>query len=163
MNQAAAPAGFLAHEGALGAPYTRMSAAEAADLLHCGFKVEGRLSPLATEKDDTFRVDASDGRRYVLKIANPSEDPLEIDFQIELLLHVATVDAGIPVPRLIHNLDGRTSFAKVDRAGQNRCVRLMSYLEGTPLDSTGSPRRSGFAWVKYWGGCACDSRIQSSS
>ena len=137
MNRAAAPAGFLAHEGALGASYTRMSADEAADLLYCGFKVEGRLSPLATEKDDTFRVDASDGRRYVLKIANPSEDPLEIDLQIELLLHVATVDANIPVPRLIHNVDGRTSFTKVDRAEQNRCVRLMSYLEGTPLDSTG--------------------------
>src|SRR5262245_19788431 len=89
MNRAAEPAAFLAHEGALGAPYARMSAAEAADLLYYGFKVDGRLSPLATEKDDTFRVDASDGRRYVLKIANPSEDPLEIDLEIELLLHVA--------------------------------------------------------------------------
>ena len=60
MNQAAAPAGFLAHEGALGAPYTRMSAAEAADLLHCGFKVEGG-SPLRPRRT-TLRVDASDGR-----------------------------------------------------------------------------------------------------
>jgi len=121
-----------------------MSAAEAADLLYRGFKVEGLLSPLATEKDDTFRVEASDGRRYVMKIANPSEDPLEIDFQIELLLHIATVDANIPVPRLIRNVDGRTSFTKVDRAGQNRYVRLMSYLEGTPLDSTGSNAQERF-------------------
>jgi Ser/Thr protein kinase RdoA (MazF antagonist) len=121
-----------------------MSADEAADLLHCGFKVEGRLSSLATEKDDTFRVDARDGRRYVLKIANPSEDPLEIDLQIKLLLHVATVDADIPVPRLVHDVDGRASFTKVDRAGQNRCVRLMSYLEGTPLDSTGSTAQERF-------------------
>src|SRR5262245_58139597 len=115
-----------------------MPADEAADLLYYGYKVEARLSPLATEKDDTFRVAASDGRKYVLKIANPSEDPLEIDLQIELLLHVATVDPDIPVPRLIHNVDGDTSFTKVDRAGQRRCVRLMSYLEGTPLDNTES-------------------------
>src|SRR5262249_21759271 len=100
--------------------------------------------PLATEKDDTFRVDAPDQRRYVLKIANPSEDPQEIDLQIELLLHLARVDATIPVPKIIHSVDGHTSFTKVDRAGQNRCIRLMSYLDGILLDSTGSTAHERF-------------------
>jgi Ser/Thr protein kinase RdoA (MazF antagonist) len=126
MNRAIVPTGLLAHKDALEVAYTRLSTGEAAELLYCGFEVEGRLSPLATEKDDTFRVDAADRRRYVLKVANPSEDPAEIALQIELLLHLARVDATIPVPRLIRNRDGHTSFTKVDRAGQNRCVRLMS-------------------------------------
>src|SRR5690349_9472672 len=121
MIRPAAPARSLAHEGALGATYTRMSADEAADLLYCGFEVEGRLCALVTEKDDTFRVDATDGKRYILKIANPSEDPLEIDLQIKLLLHVATMDPGLPIPRLIVDVNGRTSFTKLDRAGQKRC------------------------------------------
>lgn len=134
----------LAHEGALGAAYTRMSSDEAAELLCFGFKLHGQLSPLATEKDDTFRVDASDGRRYILKVANPSEDPREIDLQIQLLSHIATTDPNIPIPTLIRNVHGDTSFTAIDRAAQHRSVRLMSYLEGTPLDSTASNAQERF-------------------
>lgn len=134
----------LAHEGALASHYTRMSGGEAVELLYSGYKLHGQLTPLATEKDDTFRVDASDGRRYVLKVANPSEDQREIDLQIKLLLHVATTDPSIPIPTLIHNVHGQTSFTAIDRSGQHRSLRLMSYLEGTPLDSTVSNAQERF-------------------
>lgn len=137
-------ANAIAHEGGLGAAYTSMSDDEATDLARSGFAIDGQLSRLVTEKDDTFRVDAADGQRYILKVANPLEDPLEISFQIELLLHVETADASIPVPRLIQDVSGRPCLTRVDRAGQKRCVRVMSYLEGTPLDSTGSNAQERF-------------------
>lgn len=134
----------IADKGGLQIPYTSMSADEATDLVRSEFEIDGRLSRLTTEKDDTFRIDALDGRRYILKVANPSEDPLEIAFQIELLLHVETADASIPVPRLIQDVSGRPYFTMIDQAGQNRRVCLMSYLDGTPLDGTGSNAQERF-------------------
>jgi hydroxylysine kinase len=131
-------------DGGLEAAYTSMSEDEATDLVRTEFEIDGQLSRLATEKDDTFRVNAVDGRRYILKVANPSEDPLEVSFQIELLLHIERVDAVIPIPRLIRDVGGQPRFTMVDRAGQNRVVRLMSYLGGTPLDSTGSNAQERF-------------------
>jgi len=121
-----------------------MLADEATELLHCRFEIDAQLTKLATEKDDTFRVDAADGRRYTLKVANPAEDPADISFQVQLLLHVATTDASIPVPRLVQNISGRPHFTMIDRAAQSRHVHLMSYLEGTTLDSTGSNAKERF-------------------
>jgi len=133
----------VAFEGGLGAAYVSMSAEEAAELVRSEFEIDGQLTRLATEKDDTFRVDA-DASTYILKVANPSEDPREISLQNELLLHIATVEASIPVPRLIESAQKQLSFAVVDRAGQSRWVRMMSYLEGTPLDTAGSNARERF-------------------
>jgi len=133
----------LAYEGGLGAEYVSMSADEATELVRSEFGIDGKLTRLATEKDDTFRV-AADGSTYILKVANPSEDSREISLQNELLLHVARVDPSLPVPRLIESVNKRLAVVVVDRAGQSRCTRMMSYLEGTPLDTTESDARERF-------------------
>ena len=127
-----------AGEGGLAAPYVIMSDEEAVALAYSRFGIRGTVTRFATEKDDTFRVDADDGQRFILKVANPSEDQAEIAFQVELLQHVERVDPTLPVPRMLPDATGRVLGEIVDRAGQARQVRLMSYLDGTPLDSTGS-------------------------
>jgi hydroxylysine kinase len=48
--------------GALTAPYVSLSEAEARALLEEVYGRTGALVRFATEKDDTFRVDAADGR-----------------------------------------------------------------------------------------------------
>lgn len=144
MNRIETGARALIHEGGLGTTYTSMSDDEAIELIRAEFRIDGRLARLVTEKDDSFRVDTTDERRFVLKVANPSEDPKEISFQIELLMHVERTDPSIPVPRLIQDTRGRPSIMIVDRARQRRCVRLMSYLDGTLLDSTGSNAQERF-------------------
>jgi hydroxylysine kinase len=122
----------------LGARYTRMSAGEATEVVSSGFKVEGQLTTLATEKDDTFRVDAPDGHRYILKVAHPLEPESEVSLQIEVLRHIAIIDPGIPVPRLVPGCNGKPNLLVKDRAGQVRYARLLSYLDGVPLDRTDS-------------------------
>ncbi len=126
------------HEGGLAATYIGMQDAEALGHLRRQFSLDGRLTRLATEKDDTFRAECDDGRKYILKIANPSEDAAEIALQVELLLHIEATDPDLPVPRLIPNRDGQVQFQIRDAAGQLRQTRLMSYLDGIPLDSTDS-------------------------
>jgi Ser/Thr protein kinase RdoA (MazF antagonist) len=126
------------HEGGLAATYIGMQHTEALEHLRRQFSLDGRLTRLATEKDDTFRAECVDGRKYILKIANPSEDAAEISLQVELLQHIEAADPDLPVPRLIPNRDGQVQFQIRDAAGQLRQTRLMSYLDGIPLDSTHS-------------------------
>ena len=126
------------HEGGLAATYIGMQHPEALEHLRGQFSIDGRLTRLATEKDDTFRVECTDGNKYILKIANPSEDGAEISLQVKLLQHIEAADPDLPVPRLIPNRDGQVQFQIRDAAGQLRQTRLMSYLDGVPLDSTDS-------------------------
>lgn len=113
-----------------------MTPDEAADLAWRLWSLELDAVRLATEKDDTFRVETPDGKRYVLKVSNPAEDPLAIDFECGIMQHVAA--RGLCVPRLVPDAQGRLQAPIRDEAGQDRVARLMTFIEGTPLDSTGS-------------------------
>lgn len=93
---------------------------------------------MATEKDDTFWLRCADGARYVLKISNPNEDPDEVEFETELLRYVGERAGSVPISRLVPTPDGRILVPLRDGAGQHRLARMMTYLPGTPLDSTDS-------------------------
>lgn len=136
MKQSNTNSFSLVEAGGLASPYISMSDAEAIELVSIRFGQNGRVTRFATEKDDTFRVDADNGQRFILKVANPSEDVSEIDFQVGLLRHIAAFDQSIPVPRVISDVDGNAYTTIQDDAGQQRQVRMMSYIDGTPLDST---------------------------
>ena len=49
---------------------------------------------------------AKDGSEWVLKIANPAENPALLDMQTQALLHIAEVDPGLAIPRVKATSDG---------------------------------------------------------
>jgi Ser/Thr protein kinase RdoA (MazF antagonist) len=120
-------------QGGLASSYALMPEAEALELARRHYGLTGRLDRLATEKDDTFRIENGAGQRFILKVANPSEDAVEISCQLGVLQHLAARDPCLPVPRIITDTAGNDQFTYHDGAGQHRQVRLLSYLEGTPL------------------------------
>ena len=120
-------------QSGLAASYVNMTEDEAVDLARAHFGIDGKPTRFATEKDDTFRIAPASGPRYVLKVANPTEDVAEIDFQIRVLQHVEARAPDMPIPRVIPNTTGDGHFTYHDRAGQRRQVRLMSFVEGQPL------------------------------
>ena len=124
--------------GSLWVPHARLPVEEATELAWRQFGIEGSLTRLATEQDDTFRIDAADRRKYIIKVAGPAEDPAALDLQIRLMRHVTRIDPRLPIPELIPNVAGKALVEVIDRAGQVRRARMMSYLEGTCLDSTDS-------------------------
>ena len=63
---------------------------------------------LDSERDQNFRLRTLDGRQYVLKIANPSEDRAVTNLQTEALVHLAAVDPDLPIPRVFPALNGAT-------------------------------------------------------
>ena len=125
--------------GGLSADHVVMTAQEAEAFGRRLWLLELDAVRLDTEKDDTFRVETTNGRRYVLKVSNPAEDPSEIDFECRLMEQAGA--CGVPVPRLLRDAEGRIAAPICDEAGQSRVARLMTFVDGVPLDSTDSSAR----------------------
>lgn len=122
----------------LGSAHTRMPPQEAGELARLRYGITADISRFETEKDDTYRLVCEDGQEAVLKVANPGESAALIDLQVTLLDHLAARDMAPPVPRIIRTLGGERSFIHRDGAGQNRQVRMLSFIKGEPLSETRS-------------------------
>lgn len=104
------------------------------------FGVQARVKPLVSDKDQNFRLDAADGTRFVLKIANHAEQQQNIDFQNEALRHVAERDASIPIPRIIPAGNGQM-YVSVNHGGRAHIVRVLSWLDGMAMHETKPGRK----------------------
>ena len=93
------------------------------------FDVEGIASPLPGERDLNFKIEASNGRCYVLKIHHPEEDAAVVDLQDRALIRLAACAPELPVPRLAMSVKGKYA----PRAPDGRILRLLSWVEGEPL------------------------------
>ena len=111
-----------------------LSPADAADLVRACFGIDGDAVPLPGERDQNVRIDAHDGSRLVLKIANGAEDASFLEAQ-----HLAMAAAGDLCATPIPALSGRT-IEVVDVGGRPHLVRLLTWLDGEPMGNV--PRRS---------------------
>lgn len=119
-----------------------MTEAEARPLIAERYGIDAGLRRLATEKDDTFLVTcAASGKRYVAKLSNPDEDAGEISLELDALAHIARADPALRVPRVVQALDGAAWFDHLDRHGQARKVRLLTYLSGSVMGEVRTDRR----------------------
>jgi hydroxylysine kinase len=100
------------------------------------YGIDVSVRPLAGERDQNCLVQASDGRRYVLKISNPSEPAAVVDFQIAALDHIARVSPEQPVPRVVRTLEGRTHGTMALAEGLQTRVRMLTYLDGIQIRET---------------------------
>jgi Ser/Thr protein kinase RdoA (MazF antagonist) len=133
------------YDPALALAHHVMPASEAQKLVRDRYGLDTVATRLATEKDDTFRLAAADGRCWTLKVAHPAEPPAGIGFQTELLGHVARADPAVPAPRVLPDRQGQLWPMVTDGAGQRRAVRLLTWCPGVPLDrvpSTQAQRRA---------------------
>ena len=92
---------------------------------------------LVSERDQNFQLFAADGRQYVLKIANAAEARVVTDFQIKALIHISEYVARnatpINTPVVKATLDGDTQVI-VSGAGGNHVARVVSYVDGVPIE-----------------------------
>ncbi len=110
----------------------RLSDAEVTRLLRTEYGLDGQLRPLLSERDQNFRLTASDGHNYVVKIAGAAEDQKAADFQILGLLHLEARECKVAVPKIRRTRDDASS--KTILLGETRhVVRLVSYLPGRLL------------------------------
>ncbi|MFT4066664.1 phosphotransferase [Paraburkholderia sp.] len=99
------------------------------------YGIDGTASMLTSERDRNFRIVANDGRGYVLKVGNPAEDPLVADFQTSALLHIEKEAPSLPVPRVVHALNGETLLHLSFDGGTPRPVRMTRFLPGVMMST----------------------------
>ncbi|WP_425839789.1 phosphotransferase enzyme family protein [Streptomyces fractus] len=125
--------------GRLAAAHAVMSESEAVALARARWSLDVvAATRLATEKDDTFRLDTAQGARYVVKASHPDEDDDEVAFETELMRHVHESGYGVPVPELLPSRGGRLLEPVRDGSGRRRLARVMTFAPGVPLDTTGT-------------------------
>jgi 4-aminobutyrate aminotransferase-like enzyme/Ser/Thr protein kinase RdoA (MazF antagonist) len=90
--------------------------------------VDGAADELGSTQDQNFRIKATDGRRYVLKIANPYWRRAELECQNAAMHHLSAAAPGFAVPVPVATPGGE----EIVRADDHD-VRLVTWVDGLPL------------------------------
>jgi 4-aminobutyrate aminotransferase-like enzyme/Ser/Thr protein kinase RdoA (MazF antagonist) len=108
--------------------FTEQEAVSIARDLYC---IQAMATPLPSERDQNFRLTDETGRRFVLKIANASEDPTMLDCQNQAMQHLSGHVAFCP--QVIADKSG--SFISEIRSDTDTIhkIRLVTYLPGIPM------------------------------
>lgn len=96
------------------------------------YGINAGVKSLVSERDQNFRLDADNGRRYMLKISNKAEQRQVVEFQNSALKHAGKTDSALPLPRVINDLSG-ASHCIAYQNGEAHFVRVLSWLDGDIL------------------------------
>ena len=104
-----------------------------AAVIHDLYGIGGSFTPLASERDQNFRLTEANGRNWVVKIANAAEERAALDFQAALLRHVAETDPALPLPHLKATRAGQSLGKCRGDDGCDHFVRVVTWLPGQPI------------------------------
>jgi 4-aminobutyrate aminotransferase-like enzyme/Ser/Thr protein kinase RdoA (MazF antagonist) len=116
----------------------RLAAAAAEALAREGYRLDGSATPLASERDQNFRLRARDGRQFVLKIANRTEERALLEAQNAAMAH-AWSRVGV-CPSVVAGASGNEILDYQSPEGERHFVRLLTWIDGEPLADV--PRHS---------------------
>jgi 4-aminobutyrate aminotransferase-like enzyme/Ser/Thr protein kinase RdoA (MazF antagonist) len=114
----------------------RVGASDAEAVALSLYGLTARATALDGERDRNFRLDTSDGNRFVLKFIDHEADDVVVGGQSAALSHIAEQDPQLRVPRVIRTqtaaeLGVVEPGAPEDRHHPPTCrVRLVTYLPG---------------------------------
>ena len=127
-----------------------VSAQEAEAIARENYGLDGKAEWLWGEKDSNYRLTLADGTEYLLKILNPAESQVVTAMHSQALIHVEAHDPEIPIQRIIPTVDGEADFRTVDRRGQERSVRMVTFVPGKSQKSaphSKAQRRAVGVWL----------------
>jgi len=95
------------------------------------YSLNGVLEQLPSERDQNFLVTTESGERYVLKIANSTEDYAMLEAQNQAMDHVAKHEQLLPL--IVRSQKGEKIETIRAMDGGTHFVRLVTYLPGIPM------------------------------
>jgi len=107
--------------------------ADAEHLAHENWGLDCQAEPLVGYEDRNFLLATDTGNRWVLKISREGVDEQVLDCQLQALRFLETSPVTHLVQRVLPATDGRSLIPFESGEGGPRWVRVLSYLEGTPL------------------------------
>ncbi len=117
------------------------STQKAAEIALDFYGLSGTISPLDSERDQNFLLDSPAGERFVIKISNRAADPAVLEMQLNALEHIARVDPGLPVPRVIYSRDKLALTQVQSGDGATHFVHVLTYMPGCNPDDSPVDRR----------------------
>jgi 4-aminobutyrate aminotransferase-like enzyme/Ser/Thr protein kinase RdoA (MazF antagonist) len=115
------------------------------------FGFEGEASPLPSERDRNFLL-RGDGLAAVLKLSHSAEDRGVVEMENAAMLHVATTEPTLPIPRVLPARDGAWVTTTEGDDGRRHLTRLISVVPGEPAEgrrvSPGLAREIGAATAR---------------
>jgi len=109
------------------------------------FGVNGTARVFPGELDFNFKI-VTNSDNFILKISRPNVDKKFIEYQAELLDHIAKSDIKIDAPRIVKNIEGSTISRITDAQGNERLVRLYMWIDGR-LWSSVNPHNSNLLYT----------------
>lgn len=108
---------------------TPWSEAALQEILIKDYNIQGSLKRLGGDVDYNFRVDDHKGRTFILKVSADSNAQDYIQFQHDLLNHLAQAD-DIQSPEVILTRAGSDYIVK-SLGGQKRIIRILTWMYGS--------------------------------
>ena len=105
-----------------------VAASDAERLAFEVYGVRGSALALPGERDRNFHL-SSDGHEYVLKFVDQAAETSILDCQVAVLRHLGEQAPDIPVPRIVHALDGQ-ALGHGAIGGIDYRLRLVTWLPG---------------------------------
>ncbi len=102
----------------------------AEELLFELYGMKATAITLPGEIDFNFKMVTDNGTAYLLKISRPNADENYLDFQKELIQHIATATTNNHTPQLIQDSNKQAISSYKDISGQQRKVRLHTWVSG---------------------------------
>ena len=93
------------------------------------YGLSGTLAPLPGERDLNFRLDADDGRQFVVKVSSPDEVDEILHIEVDLARHLARLTEGF-APDVVATSSGAYVARATDRSGREHRIRMVEYLPG---------------------------------
>lgn len=115
----------------------RLDTIAAQDLTLHHFGVDGQATELGGERTQNFRIRTAAGTAFTLKVSDPEESIDGVLLESAALLHIENAAPEINAPRIVRTPGGETSVFLGEADG--RYLRLLTYLEGTPLSLIEAP------------------------
>jgi len=107
--------------------------ADAVSIAREEFGLTCRAERLQGEVDRNFLLVTDGGDRWVLKISREGMDVQALECQLQALRHLETSPVAHLVQRVLAASDGRRLVPIASGDGRPCLVRILSYLDGTPL------------------------------
>ena len=101
------------------------------ELVRREYGIAGTLRPLAGSGRN-YRVDASDGRAFTLKVAGDDAPHGMASFEAAVTSRAAAADIGPALPRTVPTLGGALEVETRSDDGTARTVRLLEFVPGVP-------------------------------
>ena len=98
-------------------------------LLERDYFLVGPLQPVATEKDDTFRL-TSESAEYLVKVSPPDEPQAVVGLQTAAMRFLEGAAPGLPVQRVRLTADGRDNVVLRTDEGSVRVLRVFDFVQG---------------------------------